>query len=413
MTLNIKNIGMIEELDKPIEFEGITVLVGDNNTGKSTISKVLYCIYSSFYKIDTQVINYIDRNIMNYIDNLSINDFIFRRGKLSNELLSKFHELNNNNDVKMIVLDYLKNNKIKYDETLLDKIIDNIKKLLSKDKEEIKKIVINEKFSSIFHSNIRSLFNNSKDNSEIDLCLSKKHIVLNFEKDILKTLEAEVNVLHSPIYYDGPHIIGDYFHSFSLFPNRYSREFVDKLRNNNSMSYEQQEAKSIVNGLFDAFDSFGDLNIDLDNDTIELKGLKKPLDVCSLSNGLKTIVLLKNLLESGNIVKEDVLILDEPEINLHPGWQLEMARILVELQKRLDLTILISTHSPYFLNAIDTYSYVCEINDKCRYYLCTSENNKSNIKDVSNNVDEMYESLSEPFNNLIIERQNFFNDREN
>jgi len=48
MRLKIKNIGMIEEAD--IKLDGLTVIAGENDTGKSTVSKVLYSIIKSFSK---------------------------------------------------------------------------------------------------------------------------------------------------------------------------------------------------------------------------------------------------------------------------------------------------------------------------------------------------------------------------
>lgn len=53
MKLKLKNIGKIENAD--IELQGITVIAGENNTGKSTIGKMLFCIFDSFYKIQEQV----------------------------------------------------------------------------------------------------------------------------------------------------------------------------------------------------------------------------------------------------------------------------------------------------------------------------------------------------------------------
>ncbi len=42
MRLTIKNIGKIDEAD--IELNGITVIAGENNTGKSTVGKTLFCV---------------------------------------------------------------------------------------------------------------------------------------------------------------------------------------------------------------------------------------------------------------------------------------------------------------------------------------------------------------------------------
>ena len=66
-------------------------------------------------------------------------------------------------------------------------------------------------------------------------------------------------------------------------------------------------------------------------------------------------------------------ILDEPEIHLHPEWQLLFAELIVLLQKEFDVHILLNSHSPYFLNAIEVYSAKYGIDDRCKYYLASSE----------------------------------------
>lgn len=58
---------------------------------------------------------------------------------------------------------------------------------------------------------------------------------------------------------------------------------------------------------------------------------------------------MKVLLKSGALDAGGTIILDEPEIHLHPAWQLAFAEIIVLLQKELGMHVLMSTHSPYFL----------------------------------------------------------------
>lgn len=79
-------------------------------------------------------------------------------------------------------------------------------------------------------------------------------------------------------------------------------------------------------------------------------------DFRNLSTGLKAFALIERLLESGKLKQKDVLILDEPEIHLHPEWQLIYAETIVALQKEFDLTVLVTTHSPYFLEAMEVYA---------------------------------------------------------
>ena len=53
MKLTIYNFAKIEKAD--IEMNGITVLAGENGTGKSTVSKVLYGIFNTFYDYDSKL----------------------------------------------------------------------------------------------------------------------------------------------------------------------------------------------------------------------------------------------------------------------------------------------------------------------------------------------------------------------
>ena len=55
MKLRIKNIAKVRNAE--IELNGITVIAGENDTGKSTISKSLYSVFNSFYNIDNQIKN--------------------------------------------------------------------------------------------------------------------------------------------------------------------------------------------------------------------------------------------------------------------------------------------------------------------------------------------------------------------
>lgn len=57
------------------------------------------------------------------------------------------------------------------------------------------------------------------------------------------------------------------------------------------------------------------------------------------------------------------LILDEPEIHLHPKWQLLLAETIVLIQKSFEMHILITTHSPYFMKAIKVYTEKYEISE--------------------------------------------------
>jgi predicted ATPase len=60
--------------------------------------------------------------------------------------------------------------------------------------------------------------------------------------------------------------------------------------------------------------------------------------------------------------------LDEPEVHLHPEWQLKYAAIIVELVKN-GINILVNSHSPYMVEALKRYSEIEKIEEKTNFYL--------------------------------------------
>jgi len=122
----------------------------------------------------------------------------------------------------------------------------------------------------------------------------------------------------------------------------------------------------------------------------------------NIAAGLKTFVIIKTLLENGSLENDGTMILDEPEIHLHPKWQLLLAELIVLIQKVFNMHILLNTHSPYFLHAIEVYSKHHGISKKCRYYLTEldEEEKTAHIKEVTGNTEEIYKLLAEPFDTL-------------
>lgn len=55
MRLKIDNFAKIKHVE--ITIDGITVIAGENNTGKSTIGKVLYSAFNAFYDMDLKIEN--------------------------------------------------------------------------------------------------------------------------------------------------------------------------------------------------------------------------------------------------------------------------------------------------------------------------------------------------------------------
>mgnify|MGYP000300077422 FL=1 len=121
----------------------------------------------------------------------------------------------------------------------------------------------------------------------------------------------------------------------------------------------------------------------------------------NLSTGLKAVSLLQCVLHYRVLKKKSVLILDEPEINLHPEWQVAYARYIVMLQKSLDLHVVITTHSPFFLKAIEKASEESGIWEKCHYYYAHNEKGDAVIECVDDSMEDVYSRMMMPLIDMM------------
>ena len=109
-----------------------------------------------------------------------------------------------------------------------------------------------------------------------------------------------------------------------------------------------------------------------------------------ISSGMKQIGIIQLLLW-GNKLKEDTyLIIDEPEVNLHPDWQFKFAEILVLLAKELDVTVYLNSHSPFFIEAIDAFTEFYDMQCDINYYLTEESEVEGKYNFVKIESDELY-----------------------
>lgn len=100
-------------------------------------------------------------------------------------------------------------------------------------------------------------------------------------------------------------------------------------------------------------------NDDLSDDT-ELRyirsrdGLNIPID--ETATGLKSFAYLLRLLHNGHLTDRTLLLIDEPEAHLHPQWIVEFARTLVLLNKEVGTKVLVASHNPDMIAAIQAIS---------------------------------------------------------
>lgn len=407
MKLSIKNVGKLKEAD--VEINGITVITGENDTGKSTVGKVLWSVFNGFYEIDEKVYNekvselekIIDEIIKeNVYKNLSTdyNSFFEIFNSTREKIAIEFLKGNKNyleDEIKIIINNYKKDLKIEN----ISKFVQEINETLKISDKEIIKVIVSRVMNKEFHNQINAVFSKEKMNiGEISLKIKDKEIDLKIENNEISDVQNYFLINKETMYIDNPFILDSYDfedenHQTHLATNVFSE-------NENSVISEIKVKKKLNN-------IYQKLNSVLSGEILENKNSKfvyrkngEDIDLKNLSTGLKTFAIIKMLLQNGTLEENGTIILDEPEIHLHPEWQLKFAELIVLLQREFGMHILLTTHSPYFLNAIEVFSERHKIDDKCKYYVAENEGNSSIIKDVTGNTREIYRKLSRPIQDL-------------
>ena len=112
------------------------------------------------------------------------------------------------------------------------------------------------------------------------------------------------------------------------------------------------------------------------------------------ATGIKAFGIIQMLLKSDLIDERSLLILDEPEVHLHPKWQIKYAEFIIELVRN-NINVLVTSHSPYMLEALQRYSEKSKVSSN--FYL--ADNGKIDKVDNINSqtLAKIFEKLSEPF----------------
>ena len=118
------------------------------------------------------------------------------------------------------------------------------------------------------------------------------------------------------------------------------------------------------------------------------------------ASGIKQIGIIQILLGNNKLKEDDYLIIDEPEVNLHPEWQFKFAEILVLLARDLKINVYLNSHSPFFVEAIDAFTEFYDMQDEINYYLAEESQNEGKYdfnKIGSDELYKIYDNLGRPY----------------
>jgi predicted ATPase len=391
LRIKINNFRAIKTAD--IILNGITVVAGINGSGKSTISKLLYRTVKTaidFDKIVSENLANELRDVRQFLDELSREiEFFYRenneyREKIMKdefELRFRFNRLFNFNDVELKEQE----NRILSAIDLLNKTFEElpieskkgerykrrlyrIERFFKEEFSEKGKDTENIDISLILHKlkeNIKKGFQSAYYTNEnrpleivnniIDDYFTEDIDVTNYDIEELGALITDRKdnklsnflTINKVAYIDTPMIVG-----------------VDNIGANNIQHWEELDSllknkgenlnkKSNIGAILKDEIIDGETNYDNKNENFIYKRNDEfSIDLLSCATGLKSFSLLQILFNNGFLDNKTLLILDEPEVHLHPQWIVQYARLVVMLHKEFKVNFLISSHNPDMVMAI-------------------------------------------------------------
>lgn len=417
MRLKLENVGKIESAD--IKLDGITVIAGENNTGKSTVGKMLFCVFNTFYKIEEQVkaerTKTISRVIVNYyhetanrltrrFDPTEIANYIVDNKEdliLDTRLLEK--------ELEEFYLRADSNFKGYLNQESLEQLALKIFDILQIRDDEIRKTILKKRLDAEFAMRIGHL-NWPEKETNVHLTIKSDNIDFKIVKNEEIVLNHYMSLIKDIIYIDDPFVLDDLN---SRMPFRimdiheHSKDLLNKIAGKDNDAefsvLDELIVKQKFARIFETMKDVCDGELSTNDGGVfvyKTDKLDGSLEMVNLSTGMKSFVILRKLLQNGSIDENGIIILDEPEIHLHPEWQLKFAEVIVLIQREFGTNILLNTHSPYFLNAIEVYSQKYGICETCNYYLTEAVNMRINILDVTGKTEQIYEKLAKPLQEL-------------
>jgi len=313
MQIILKDIGIIKEAE--IDFNGLSVIAGENDSGKSTVSKVLYALIKTI-RYAGSVGDSQDKERV-YID--KFNRYILKlfKNQISKDGAIFFRYKGSDFDIK------IKNNRC---------------------------------VSFIFPKN----YKNDEPKIATPLFIDTPYIW-----NLLPSLKTMKNL--DDIDFEIMETLKDLYSALNI---KLSDENKIKLSN----------ITSLINGEFQE-DELGNFLFKKENQNIE---------IINTAMGIKYFGIFQVLSDKNHFYNTQILFLDEPEVHLHPKWQLELAKLIVHLVAK-GVKILVNSHSPYMIEALQRYAQKENIPNS--FYLA---DNRKIMKD-SQSLSKIFAKLSEPF----------------
>jgi len=321
---HFKNFAKLK--DTKVAFNDITVIAGKPGTGKSYVMKMMYALDEALYKASDD-----------------LKDVLFQLKNLKEQIKKLQEDKYRDNDI-------LKDKVSKVSQTLK-----NLAKKLPVEKEDYAKKNVNLSHNKMYEDIIKAIFIDMSQISD-DFFVEYQTInVINNKGNLTVVKDGSSQIPLNTVFVETPLIL-----EFKKFMNRGKGKtpyHIESLLNilDTDYSFTDEEQDKFIKSFTQKSKEIikGDIESSGDSFIFNKEG-DKNYDIVNASSGTKSIGLLQYLVTNKALKKDSVLYWEEPEVHLHPEWQLRMVELFIELMNA-GVKIVFSTHSPYmcdYLNAI-------------------------------------------------------------
>lgn len=415
MKLTMKNIGVIR--DAEIELDGITVLAGLNGTGKSTASKALYGAIAPYVNLSEKIATERTHSIENVILFSLVMPAYganIPQGLWTNQYQQLFYDLANKNRsipehpeewVRLLpsILGGADSNLLV---KAFPKFLEKLRNAVNRPDTEYTQYQAYEILKPVFGAQINTI--GSPLPGEIALTIGENTRRIQVKENKVVEFDGQEINASRPIYLDTGHMLdglNEYegLDKFNKVPP-YIGELRRLLKSSDSRpTFEEYKSRERIQEMISAVihgklavSSFGEFMFKDDR-------FSEPISLQNIASGNKTFAVLQRLIENGALRANTILIIDEPESNQHPEWQLKLAETLTLIHQELGVRIFLTTHSPYFLRGIEVYADEYEVSNHCHYYQTQAADDAENlfrIRNADGNTDSIYRAFYMPFEEL-------------
>ena len=368
-----------------IQISGITVVTGENSSGKSTLSKLLYYLFNTATNYEflvkkslfDELDDFFDFFKLIYIENYQFNNV--DRSKLDLSMTQIDYKNLSLEDIKNQIITFLEktfqiiniqaSNRYKQfikqisgkeieDNNSLDVLKSFIEDKI-KEAENIIKLrpirLFTQEFSKAFRGNEHPKVFNVLEEDEVIIDLNSPSLSIPFS-------------VQKAIYIDSPMSLGagsssnKHWSDLTKFIFFEDKNLSDFHNNDIYTSISKNIKGEAVKFTLGTLSTLTFLRED-----------GKEFELTEVATGIKAFSIIQLLLKNGHIDNRTLLIIDEPESHLHPQWIVEYARMIVLLHKHIGVKFFLASHNPDMVSAI---RYIAEkegVLDNVNYYLAEKE----------------------------------------